>query len=102
MAHEFDVKAVNMVNPEEREKLMKTKEENRISGFVSPSSHDCVFAVQDNWKWLTKLVDCIQFHLKNAAAYHQVHFYFFFKWVLCEMESLDRLYVMTGKYQLPL
>lgn len=72
VSHEFDVRAVSMVNPEERAKTVEAKGGSQIQGFVSPSSHDCVFAVQDNWKWLTKLVDCIQIHLKNASTYHQV------------------------------
>ena len=63
-----------MTNPEEREKAMETKAGNQIPGFVSPSAHDCVFSVQDNWKWITKLVECIQVHLKNASTYHQVSY----------------------------
>ena len=33
---------------------------------------DCVFAAQDNWAWIIKLVQCVDVHLKKGAAYHQV------------------------------
>ena len=62
------------MNPEERAKVVEAKGGKQIPGFVSPSSHDCVFAVQDNWKWISKLVECIQVNLKNASTYHQVNY----------------------------
>ncbi len=68
------MRAVTLSQPEEGQAAAAGS--TQIPGFVSPSSHDCVFAVQDNWKWLSKLVECIQVHLKNASTYHQVCFIF--------------------------
>jgi len=71
LSNEFDLKAVQLVRPDQRRKMIGQETGDQIAGFVAPSSQDCIFAAKDNWSWLVRLVKCIEIHLKNAADYHQ-------------------------------
>ncbi|CAH1780720.1 unnamed protein product [Owenia fusiformis] len=54
------------------------------------SSQRCIFAIKNNWNWVSKMMKCMQTHLDNAAAYHQ----FFNEASECELwmeKSLSRL-----------
>ena len=47
----------------------------------------CVQAVRSNWRWMFQVMQCAEVHLRNAAAYHEVHetysYRYFFDHLYC-------------------
>ncbi|KAK2143119.1 hypothetical protein LSH36_875g01062 [Paralvinella palmiformis] len=69
LSRDMDMTSVALVHPGDRAEVKE--DGDRIKGFISRTSQDCIFAAQDTWQWIVKLVTCIDRHLNNAANYHQ-------------------------------
>ncbi|CAH1781428.1 unnamed protein product [Owenia fusiformis] len=76
LGNQIDTKSVELASKYQKsDQLVTEKDEEKrtkTSGKdLSMAAQGCIYALKENWIWMTKLMGCLDVHVKNAAEYHQ-------------------------------
>lgn len=69
LSHDFDARAVHLVNVGENNKHTGSKSQSNES--LVKTAKNCHIAVRNNWRWIDTMLQCSQVHLRNAAMFHE-------------------------------
>nr|XP_022288567.1 plectin-like isoform X4 [Crassostrea virginica]XP_022288568.1 plectin-like isoform X4 [Crassostrea virginica]XP_022288569.1 plectin-like isoform X4 [Crassostrea virginica] len=69
LSHDFDERAVHLVNLGENNKHTGSKSQSNES--LVKTAKNCHVAVRNNWRWIDTMLQCTQVHLRNAAMFHE-------------------------------
>ncbi|XP_022288566.2 uncharacterized protein LOC111100765 isoform X3 [Crassostrea virginica] len=69
LSHDFNERAVHLVNLGENNKHTGSKSQSNES--LVKTAKNCHVAVRNNWRWIDTMLQCTQVHLRNAAMFHE-------------------------------